>query len=69
MNSYELYISLQGKYFVGYTDELVFGKEKSACAGLFNPTNSGGSFVILLSDPETPDQPASVTVNFAWFEE
>lgn len=36
-----LYKSLQGKYFVGYADNLTFGKGKSAWAGLFNPSNSG----------------------------
>lgn len=161
---YELYVSLEGKYFVGYTTELTFGKGKSSWAGLFNPTHSGvnlyvyiwqvantgvspirtqiwfnsnppgcptrvttitnsntaiyptpypkikllqavnviedpengvkafvrraqagitvgdvedgkfifppgGSFMIFLSNPETPDQTASATVNFAWFEE
>ncbi|OBR95085.1 MULTISPECIES: DUF6143 family protein [Clostridium] len=38
---YALYLSLQGKYFVGATDELEFGNSKSAWAGLFNPNNSG----------------------------
>lgn len=38
---YELYLSLQGKYFVGYADDLTFGKSKSAWAGLINPCNSG----------------------------
>lgn len=38
---YALYLSLQGKYFVGATDELEFGNGKSAWAGLFNPNNSG----------------------------
>lgn len=38
---YALYLSLQGKYFLGSTDELQFGNGKSAWAGLFNPVNSG----------------------------
>lgn len=38
---YDLYLSLQGKYFVGYADELKFGKGTSAWAGLMNPINSG----------------------------
>lgn len=33
--------SFEGKYFVGYADELRFGKGKSAWAGLFNPPGSG----------------------------
>ena len=33
--------SLEGKYFVGYADNLVFGKGTSAWARLYNPTNSG----------------------------
>lgn len=37
---YALYLSLQGKYFLGSTEELVFGNGKSAWAGLFNPFNS-----------------------------
>lgn len=37
---YALYLSLQGKYFVGYADELEFGNGKSAWAGLINPSYS-----------------------------
>ncbi|WP_199229019.1 DUF6143 family protein [Sporanaerobacter acetigenes] len=33
--------SLEGKYFVGYADELLFGKGTSAWARLFNPLDSG----------------------------
>ena len=33
--------SFQGKYFVGYADNLTFGNYTSAWAGLFNPINSG----------------------------
>ncbi len=33
--------SFQGKYFVGYADDLAFGNGTSAWAGLFNPINSG----------------------------
>ncbi|MDP4146125.1 MAG: DUF6143 family protein [Bacillota bacterium] len=35
-----LYQSLQGKYFVGYADNLTFGNGTSAWAGLINPKNS-----------------------------
>lgn len=38
---YSLYLSLQGKYFLGASDELSFGNGRSAWAGLFNPPNSG----------------------------
>lgn len=38
---YSLYLSLQGKYFLGSSDELSFGNGRSAWAGLFNPPNSG----------------------------
>lgn len=38
---YALYLSLQGKYFLGASDELEFGNGESAWAGLFNPNNSG----------------------------
>lgn len=33
--------SLEGKYFVGYADNLSFGKGTSAWARLYNPPNSG----------------------------
>ncbi len=161
---YSLYLSIQGKYFSGYTEEVTFGNGKNAWAGLFNPNDSsvnlhiyfwevsntgqtpvrtriyfntnppgqgtkvntifqgnttlcpppkpritlcqasdvpgepvggvrafvrrvlpettisdeevgkfifppGGSFIIFLSDPETPNEPASVTLGFSWWEE
>ncbi|KML44412.1 MULTISPECIES: DUF6143 family protein [Cytobacillus] len=37
----ELYQSLKGKYFIGYADELSFGRGTSAWARLYNPPNSG----------------------------
>ena len=37
----ELYKSLQGKYFVGYADDLTFGQGTSAWGRLYNPMNSG----------------------------
>ena len=37
----ELYQSMKGKYFVGYADELSFGRGTSAWARLYNPPNSG----------------------------
>lgn len=161
---YSLYLSLQGKYFSGYTGEVLFGKGNNAWGGLFNPPCSkinlhlyywevvntgpspvrariyfncdppgqgvrvdtiiqgnttlcpppipktklyqasnvsgepeggvrafvrrvlpgltigdeevgkfifppGGSFLIFLSNPETPDEPASATLSFSWWEE
>jgi len=161
---YSLYLSIQGKYFSGYTGEVEFGNGNNAWAGLFNPDNSGrnlhiyywevnntgpspirariyfnsippgegtrvdtvfqgnttlcpppvprtklyqasdvegepeggvrafvrralpevtigdeevgkfifppgGSFLIFLSNPETPDEPASATLGFSWWEE
>lgn len=33
--------SLEGKYFVGYADNLTFGRGTSAWARLYNPPNSG----------------------------
>lgn len=33
--------SFEGKYYVGYADELSFGKGTSAWAGLYNPPDSG----------------------------
>jgi hypothetical protein len=38
---YPLYLSLQGKYFVGYADEMEFGNGTIALAGLVNPSSSG----------------------------
>lgn len=38
---YALYLSLQGKYFVGYADNMEFGSDTIAWAGLINPVNSG----------------------------
>jgi hypothetical protein len=38
---YALYLSLQGKYFLGSTEELLFGNGKSAWAALYNPASSG----------------------------
>lgn len=37
---FALYLSLQGKYFVGSAEELEFGNGKNSWVGLFNPTNS-----------------------------
>lgn len=37
---YALYLSLQGKYFVGYADNMDFKNENIAWAGLVNPVNS-----------------------------
>jgi hypothetical protein len=37
----ELYKSIQGKYFVGYIDNLEFGYGLSAWGRLYNPYNSG----------------------------
>lgn len=37
----ELYESTIGKYFIGYADELKFGKGTSAWARLYNPPHSG----------------------------
>lgn len=38
---YALYLSLQGKYFVGNTGNLVFDNGKKAWGGLINPCHSG----------------------------
>jgi len=37
----DLYQSMQGKYFIGYADNLDFGKGASAWARLLNPLQSG----------------------------
>ncbi|MEL7654385.1 MAG: DUF6143 family protein [Bacillota bacterium] len=36
----ELYKSLRGDYFIGYADNLIFGRGTSAWARLYNPPNS-----------------------------
>lgn len=38
---YALYLSLQGKYFVGYADDMKFDSRNIAWAGLINPIHSG----------------------------
>lgn len=38
---YSLYLSIQGKYFSGYTGEVHFGNGKNAWASLVNPICSG----------------------------
>lgn len=37
----ELYESIQGKYFIGYADNLTFGNYTNAWARLYNPIGSG----------------------------
>jgi hypothetical protein len=37
----ELAESILGRYFIGYADNLIFGKGKNAWARLYNPVNSG----------------------------
>ncbi len=37
----ELYESLLGKYYIGYADNLIFGRGTSAWARLYNPSDSG----------------------------
>ena len=37
---YPLYLSLQGKYFVGYADDMEFSNNTIAWAGLINPPDS-----------------------------
>lgn len=37
----DLYESLKGRFFVGYADDLRFGRGTSAWAGLINPPDSG----------------------------
>ena len=43
---YSLFMSIQGKFFSGYTGEVAFGNGKNAWAGLFNPFNSGVNFYL-----------------------
>lgn len=62
---YALYLSLQGKYFLGSTKELLFGNGESAWAGLFNPINSHVNlFVYFWQAVNTGPSPIRVQV---WF--
>ncbi|MEG0774713.1 MAG: DUF6143 family protein [Clostridium sp.] len=45
---YPLYLSLQGKYFVGYADDLEFRHGNIAWAGLVNPFNSGVNLFVFV---------------------
>lgn len=81
--------SLEGKYFVGYADNLTFGNGTGEPSGgikafvrrgqpettlvddeqgkfIFPPC---GSWLIFLSNPETPTQTASGRIAFGWWEE
>ncbi|MGE5372193.1 MAG: DUF6143 family protein [Solirubrobacterales bacterium] len=60
-----LYKSIQGKYFVGYADNLKFGGGTMAWAGLFNPPNSG---VILYANVFTATGIGSAPIRVqVWF--
>lgn len=43
---YPLYLSLQGKYFVGYADNLELSNENVAWGGLINPIDSGVNLLL-----------------------
>lgn len=45
---YPLYLSLQGKYFVGYADNMEFSNGNIAWAGLVNPENSGVNLLVFV---------------------
>lgn len=62
---YALYLSLQGNYFLGSTEELQFGNGRNAWAGLFNPYNSGVNLHIYFWEvSNTGDSPIRAQV---WF--
>ncbi|MGE5380800.1 MAG: DUF6143 family protein [Methylocystaceae bacterium] len=60
-----LYKSMQGRYFVGYADNLKFGRGLGAWAGLFNPPDSGVKlFVNVFTATGIGDAPIRVQI---WF--
>jgi len=62
---YPLYLSLQGKYFVGYADEMEFDGSAYAWAGLVNPIHSGVNlFVYVWTATNTGRAPLETAV---WF--
>lgn len=62
---YALYLSLQGNYFLGSTEELQFGNGRNAWAGLFNPLNSGVNLhVYFWGVSNTGDSPIRAQI---WF--
>jgi hypothetical protein len=62
---YALYLSLQGNYFLGSTEELEFGNGRNAWAGLFNPCNSGVNLhVYFWGVSNTGDSPIRAQI---WF--
>lgn len=62
---YALYLSLQGNYFLGSTEELQFGNERNAWAGLFNPCDSGVNLhVYFWGISNTGDSPIRAQI---WF--
>lgn len=62
---YDLYLSLQGNYFLGSTEELSFGNGRNAWAGLFNPCNSGVNLHVYFWEvSNTGDSPIRAQI---WF--
>jgi hypothetical protein len=62
---YPLYLSLQGNYFLGSSEELQFGNGRNAWAGLFNPCNSGVNLhVYFWGVSNTGDSPIRAQI---WF--
>ncbi|MBL4933537.1 DUF6143 family protein [Clostridium paridis] len=63
--SYDLYQSIQGNFFLGSTDELIFGNGTRAWAGLFNPFNSNVNFFVYSWEvANTGDSPIRAQI---WF--
>ncbi len=61
----ELYKSLQGRYFIGYADNLTFGNQTSAWARLYNPPYSKVNlFVNVWTVTDISDSPYRVQF---WF--
>lgn len=57
--------SLEGKYYVGYADNLAFGLGKSAWARLYNPVNSGVNlFVTVWTVSDVSESPFRAQI---WF--
>lgn len=62
---YPLYLSLHGKYFVGYADDMEFNNQRVAWAGLINPIKSGVNlYVYVWTVTNTGQSPLTAQV---WF--
>lgn len=57
-----LYHSLQGQYFVGYADNMIFEPGKNAWAALYNPKNSGVNLFVNVWTVTSLQQPVRIQI-------